>query len=74
MLPAVTCCPAGATRTRTPCSPPAAKASSWTASTGLSYQEIAAKGGGILNSALRLRALPEDELFQAWPKRTPGPP
>lgn len=29
---------------------------------GLSYQEIAARGGGILNSAARLRAMPEDEL------------
>lgn len=30
---------------------------------GLSYQEIAARGGGILNSARRLRETPEDELF-----------
>ena len=30
---------------------------------GLSYQEIAAKGGGILNSAQKLRAMDEDELF-----------
>ena len=30
---------------------------------GLSYQEIAAKGGGIINSAMRLRAMPEDELY-----------
>jgi imidazolonepropionase len=34
---------------------------------GLSYAEIAAKGGGILNSAARLRDTSEDELFlQAW--------
>lgn len=30
---------------------------------GLSYQEIAARGGGILNSARHLRAMPEDDLF-----------
>ncbi len=30
---------------------------------GLSYQEIAAKGGGILNSAKALRAMSEDDLF-----------
>ncbi|MCM1072091.1 MAG: imidazolonepropionase [[Clostridium] fimetarium] len=30
---------------------------------GLSYAEIAAHGGGILNSADRLNATPEDELF-----------
>ena len=30
---------------------------------GLSYQEIAAKGGGILNSARKLRAMSEDDLF-----------
>lgn len=30
---------------------------------GLSYEEIAAKGGGILNSAQRLRERSEDELF-----------
>ncbi len=30
---------------------------------GLSYEEIAAKGGGILNSARALQKLPEDELF-----------
>lgn len=30
---------------------------------GLGYQEIAARGGGILNSARRLREMPEDELF-----------
>jgi imidazolonepropionase len=34
---------------------------------GLSYAEIAAKGGGILNSARRLNAASEDELFNlAW--------
>ncbi|TNE54049.1 MAG: imidazolonepropionase [Bacteroidetes bacterium] len=31
---------------------------------GLSYEEIAAKGGGILNSARRLREMSEDELFE----------
>lgn len=30
---------------------------------GLSYEEIAAKGGGILNSAEKLRMISEDELF-----------
>ncbi|HVK48591.1 MAG TPA: hypothetical protein VM488_12115, partial [Pseudobacter sp.] len=34
---------------------------------GLSYAEIAARGGGILNSAVKLRDASEDELFnQAW--------
>jgi len=34
---------------------------------GLSYAEIAAKGGGILNSAAKLAQTSEDELFnQAW--------
>lgn len=34
---------------------------------GLSYAEIAARGGGILNSAGKLREASEDELFnQAW--------
>jgi len=34
---------------------------------GLSYAEIAAKGGGILNSAAKLNAMSEDELFNlAW--------
>jgi len=34
---------------------------------GMSYAEIAAKGGGILNSAAKLRAMPEGELFeQSW--------
>lgn len=31
---------------------------------GLSYAEIAAKGGGILNSAARLNTMSEDELFR----------
>jgi imidazolonepropionase len=31
---------------------------------GLSYQEIAAKGGGILNSARYVQSLSEDELFE----------
>lgn len=31
---------------------------------GLSYQEIAARGGGILNSVANLRALSEDELLE----------
>lgn len=38
---------------------------------GLTYQEIAAKGGGILNSARKLASMSEDELFdraheRAW--------
>jgi len=34
---------------------------------GMSYADIAAKGGGILNSARRLNEMSEDELFQlAW--------
>jgi imidazolonepropionase len=34
---------------------------------GMSYQEIAAKGGGILNSAKKLNAMSEDELFDiSW--------
>lgn len=34
---------------------------------GMSYAEIAAKGGGILNSAAKLNAATEDELFNgAW--------
>ncbi len=34
---------------------------------GLSYEEIAERGGGILNSARKLQAMSEDELFeQAW--------
>lgn len=31
---------------------------------GATYAEIAARGGGILNSAAKLRAMSEDELFQ----------
>ncbi len=31
---------------------------------GLSYEEIATKGGGILNSAKKLRATNEDDLFE----------
>jgi imidazolonepropionase len=30
---------------------------------GLSYEEIAARGGGIINSSRKLRKTPEDELF-----------
>ena len=34
---------------------------------GVSYADIAAKGGGILNSAKKLNAASEDELFnEAW--------
>ncbi|MBI3511340.1 MAG: imidazolonepropionase [Bacteroidetes bacterium] len=36
---------------------------------GLSYEEIAARGGGILNSAKKLRATSEDELFSQSLKR-----
>ncbi len=36
---------------------------------GLSYAEIAAKGGGILNSAAKLAEASEDELFNAAWKR-----
>lgn len=32
---------------------------------GLSYEEIALKGGGILNSARKLQEMPEDELFES---------
>ncbi len=32
---------------------------------GLSYEEIARRGGGILNSARRLRETPEEALFEA---------
>jgi len=31
---------------------------------GLSYEEIAERGGGILNSAVKLAAMSEDELFE----------
>jgi imidazolonepropionase len=36
---------------------------------GLSYEEIAKRGGGILNSAARLHDTPEDELFASAMKR-----
>lgn len=36
---------------------------------GLSYEEIAARGGGILNSAARLNAVSEDELYRISYKR-----
>jgi len=36
---------------------------------GLSYEEIAAKGGGILNSALKLKDASEDELYHAAEQR-----
>jgi len=36
---------------------------------GLSYTEIAAKGGGILNSAKKLNATSEDELYKQSHKR-----
>lgn len=37
---------------------------------GLTYQEIAAKGGGILNSAKKLQTKTEEELYQDALKRT----
>ena len=36
---------------------------------GLSYEEIAQRGGGILNSANRLESASEDELFESASKR-----
>ncbi len=36
---------------------------------GLSYEEIAAKGGGILNSAKKLQGTSEEELYQQSAKR-----
>lgn len=36
---------------------------------GLSYEQIAANGGGILNSADRLHETPEDELYEAAMER-----
>lgn len=36
---------------------------------GLSYEEIAKRGGGILNSAERLRTASEDELFESAMER-----
>jgi imidazolonepropionase len=38
---------------------------------GMSYSEIAARGGGILNSAKKLQEITEDELFNlAWKRLT----
>ena len=39
---------------------------------GLSYEEIAQKGGGILNSAARLREMDEDTLFEEALERIHG--
>ncbi|HRH71017.1 MAG TPA: imidazolonepropionase [Flavobacteriales bacterium] len=39
---------------------------------GHTYQEIAARGGGILNSAAKLRAMSEDELFTKAKVRLEG--
>ncbi len=36
---------------------------------GLTYEEIALKGGGILNSARRLQEMSEDELYEKTKKR-----
>lgn len=36
---------------------------------GLSYEEIAARGGGILNSARRLADTPDEELYEAASRR-----
>lgn len=36
---------------------------------GLSYEEIAKRGGGILNSAKKMANIPEDELFESSIKR-----
>ncbi|MGL4596475.1 MAG: imidazolonepropionase, partial [Bacteroidia bacterium] len=36
---------------------------------GLSYEDIAARGGGILNSARKLREASEDDLFASASKR-----
>lgn len=36
---------------------------------GLSYEEIARRGGGILNSASRLREIPEEELYHQSKQR-----
>ena len=38
---------------------------------GLSYEDIARRGGGILNSADRLHETPEDELFESALRRAP---
>ncbi len=40
-----------------------------TASKGLSYEEIAKRGGGILNSAAKLQAASEDQLFEQATER-----
>ncbi|MEJ0083945.1 MAG: hypothetical protein WDM78_24055 [Puia sp.] len=37
---------------------------------GLSYEEINARGGGILNSVRKLNDISEDELFRISWKRT----
>lgn len=39
---------------------------------GLSYEEIARRGGGILNSADRLHETPEDELYAQAMERVRG--
>ena len=39
---------------------------------GLSYEEIALRGGGILNSAAKLKDADENELFEAAVKRLEG--
>ncbi|HRH38731.1 MAG TPA: imidazolonepropionase [Flavobacteriales bacterium] len=39
---------------------------------GLTYQEIAARGGGILNSAMKLRAMSEEDLFVQAKARLEG--
>lgn len=39
---------------------------------GLGYEEIAARGGGILNSARKLQQMSEDELFEAAIPRIKG--
>ncbi len=36
---------------------------------GLSYEEIAKRGGGILNSARKMQEIPEDELYESALKR-----
>jgi len=36
---------------------------------GLTYQDIAARGGGILNSARKLRAMSEEDLFRSASER-----
>ena len=38
---------------------------------GLSYEEIAKRGGGILNSADRLHETSEDELYEQAMERNP---